>query len=219
MVADHFKGDIFVRGNCDQAAFSMATMIRTPSAFLMDLLDTEHMDLVFELLEYCTEVSCQYLRLMAQTGCHMLSNGDSPAGPDMISPQMYERFALPFEQRNVEVAHACGLPYGLHICGDTTRILDPMVRTGTDALELDYKTDTETAHEALKDHVTFIGNLDPSGVVGRGTADQVRGETEKLLRVFSDTPKFILNAGCAIPQGTPSENIAAMVEVAGSFTR
>ena len=218
LMVEHFKGEIFVRGNCDQAAFSIATMIRTPSEFMMDLLDTEHEDLVFELLEYCTDVSCQYIRLMAQTGCHMLSNGDSPAGPDMISPLMYKRFALPFERRNVEEAHRCGFPYGLHICGDTTMILDAMMETGTDALELDYKTDTETAHDALKDRVTFIGNIDPSGVIGRGTAAQVCAETEKLLTVFSDTPRFILNAGCAIPQGTPSENIRAMIEVARSFS-
>ncbi len=31
IVVDHFKGEIFVRGNCDQDAFSIATMIRTPS--------------------------------------------------------------------------------------------------------------------------------------------------------------------------------------------
>jgi MtaA/CmuA family methyltransferase len=218
MTVDYFKGEIFVRGNCDQAAFSIATMIRTPSKFMMDLLDHEHEDLVFELLDYCTDVSCQYLRLMAQTGCHMLSNGDSPAGPDLISPRMYERFALPFEKRNVEVAHECGFPYGLHICGNTTRIMDAMIRTGTDALELDYKTDTETAHRALKDRVIFIGNIDPSGVIGRGTTDQVRSETQKLLEIFSDTNRFILNAGCAIPQGTPPENIRTMIEVAREFT-
>jgi uroporphyrinogen decarboxylase len=93
-----------------------------------------------------------------------------------------------------------------------------MVKSGTDALELDYKTDTNTAHDVLKDRVTFIGNIDPSGVIGRGTADEVRAETEKVLQVFSDTPRFILNAGCAIPQGTPSENIEAMIEVARVFT-
>ena len=219
IVVDHFKGEIFVRGNCDQDAFSIATMIRTPSEFMMDLLDAEHRDQVFELLEYCTDISCQYLRLMAQTGCHMLSNGDSPASPDLISPRMYETFALPFEKRNVEEAHRQDLPYGLHICGNTTAILNAMVESGTDALELDYKTDTLTAHDALKDRVTFIGNIDPSGVIGRGTALEVQVETEKLLRIFSDTPRFILNAGCAIPQGTPSENIKAMISVAAAFNR
>ena len=217
LVVDHFKGEIFVRGNCDQVAFSIATMVRTPSEFMMDLLDDEHRDEVFELLKHCSDISCQYLRLMAQTGCHMLSNGDSPAGPDLISPRMYETFALPFEKLNVSEAKSHGLPYGLHICGDTTAILNTMVETGTDALELDYKTDTQTAHDALKDRVTFIGNIDPSGVIGRGSAQQVQLETEKLLKIFSDTPRFILNAGCAIPQGTPPENIKAMVEAAASF--
>jgi uroporphyrinogen decarboxylase len=154
---------------------------------------------------------------MAQTGCDMVSNGDSPAGPDLISPAMYERFALPYEKRVADEAHRLGLPHALHICGNTTRILGAMVRTGTDCLELDYKTDTSAAHAALKGKVTLIGNIDPSGVLRWGTVQKVEEETRMVCRTFADTPRFILNAGCAIPQGTPGENIRAMVRVAREF--
>ena len=29
--------------------------------------------------------------------------------------------------------------------------------------------------------------------------------------MFADTPRFILNAGCAIPATTPAENLRAMI--------
>jgi len=214
LLVERFHGEVYVRGNCDQLPFSLATMVRGAAEFYMDLCSEEKEPLVHELLEHCSAAAVQYIRLMAQTGCDMVSNGDSPAGPDLISPEMYERFALPYERRAGEEAHRLGLPYTLHICGDTTRILDGMVRTGTDCLELDYKTDTAAAHAALKDRVTLIGNLDPSRVLRWGDARKVEEEARALCRAFADTPRFILNAGCAIPPGTPSQNIRALVRVA-----
>ena len=55
------------------------------------------------------------------------------------------------------------------------------------------------------DEVTFIGNMDPSGAIALGTVEDVRRETRKLLEVFAQTPRFILNAGCAIPRTEPRE--------------
>jgi uroporphyrinogen-III decarboxylase len=100
-------------------------------------------------------------------------------------------------------------------CDQLALSLATMVRTGTDCLELDYKTDTAAAHAALKDRVTLIGNIDPSGVLRWGDVNKVEAETRALCRAFADTPRFILNAG--IPQGTPSENLHALVRVAREF--
>ena len=92
-----------------------------------------------------------------------------------------------------------------------------MIETGTDAIEIDYKTDINIAHKVCKDRVVFIGNIDPSGVIAMGTPELVRKKTKELLEIYSDSPKFILNAGCAIPPITPEENIKAMIEVAREF--
>jgi MtaA/CmuA family methyltransferase len=212
VLREYFRDEIYIRGNCDQAPFSLASMMRTPEQWMMDLLTDE--DNVFALLEYCTAVTCQFIRLMAATGCHMVSNGDSPAGPEMISPAMYRRFALPFEKRVVERAHALGLPYTLHICGKTDVILMDMLATGADCFELDYKTDLAQAFSLFNDTACLIGNIDPSGVLALGTADDVKRETRRVLDVYSGCARFILNAGCAIPAETPSENLRAMIATA-----
>lgn len=201
---------LFIRGNCDQSPFSLAGEMRGLDQWLMDVAARQDDELVHSLLEYCMGVTCQFLRLMAATGAHMLSNGDSPAGPDMLSPRLYGTYALPYEQRVAACSHQLGLPYLLHICGKTDRILDRMAEIGAEALEIDFKTDLQRTHDVFKGRVTFVGNIDPSEVLARGTPELVRQKTEELLDMCADSPRFVLNSGCALPADTPPENIRAM---------
>ncbi len=216
LLKEYFKNEIYIRGNCDQAPFSVATMLRGTQNFMLDLMMAEE-HLVFELLNYCNNASVQFIQLMAQTGADMVSNGDSPAGPSMISSDMYEKFAMPFEKIMVDTAHSLGLPYTLHICGNTEIILELMLQTGADAFELDYQTDAAKVFNIYHDKATLIGNIDPSGVLALGTPDDVKIKTQQLLETYSGTNRFILNAGCALPPTTPSINIKTMIEVARAF--
>ena len=216
IIKSHFGNEIYVRGNCDQSPFSLASMMRGSQEWMLDLIMGEPEQLT-ELLEYCTDISCQFIRLMAQTGCDMVSNGDSPAGPEMVSPDMYEKFAMPYEKRVIDEAHKLNLPYTLHICGDTEVILEAMLKTGSDAFELDYKTDTQKTFDILHDKICFIGNIDPSGVIAMGTPELVQQKTKELLDIFTKTNRFILNAGCAIPANTPEENLKMMIKTARGY--
>jgi uroporphyrinogen decarboxylase len=216
LLKEYFKDEIFIRGNCDQAPFSLASMVRGIEDWMADLLLADE-ELIKDLLEYCTEATSQFIRLMAQTGADMVSNGDSPAGPDLISPDMYERFAMPFEKRIVDISHSLNLPYTLHICGNTESILDKMLSTGADAFELDYKTDAKKALNTFYKKAALIGNIDPSGVLALGSSDLVRKKTLELLEIYGGVNRFILNSGCAIPSSAPSINIKTMIETARSF--
>ena len=211
---DYFGDEVYLRGNCDQAGFSLASMMRGPAEWMMDLVDGSNREDAHALLAYCTEAALAFLRLMAATGADMVSNGDSPAGPDLVSPAMYAEFAQPYEKRLADEARALGRPYVLHICGNTTRILEAMLATGADALELDYKTDVRAARDAMKGRAVFLGNIDPSGVLALGTPALVEARTRELLEVFAGVPGFILNAGCAIPAETPPANLRAMIAAA-----
>ena len=210
--------DIYIRGNCDQAAFSLAGLIRGTEDFLVDIL-TEEEEKVRALLEYATRVTCGFMSLMAETGVDMLSNGDSPAGPDLVSPSIYQKFAYPYEKQIVRHSHKLGLPYLLHICGNTTAILDDMVDTGADCLELDYKTDVQAIRKATKDRTVFVGNIDPSGVICMGSMETVIETTKELLESQKNNPRFIFNAGCAIPAITPDKNVIAMLDVVRNYGR
>ncbi len=213
----HFGNEILIRGNCDQCPFTLASMVRGSEAWLTELLDPDQRERVGRLLQHCTDITLQFVRLMATTGAHMISNGDSFSGPELISPDLYREFALPYERQVVALSHALKLPYVLHICGNTAPILQHMLASTTDGLDLDYKTDVRLAHKIMKDRTVFIGNIDPSGVLAMGTPALVEKTTGRLLEAFADTPRFVLNAGCAIPPVTPPENLRAMIRAARLF--
>ena len=215
ILRNYFGREIYLRGNCDQAPFSLASMVRTPAEFMLDIiLDPEN---VIKLLNKCTEVSTRFIHLMAEAGADMVSNGDSPAGPDMIAPELYRKFALPYERIMAETAHKHGLPYCIHICGNTDVILADLLRTQTDAVELDYKTDLSLIYKTFHNKITLFGNIDPSGVIANGTADLVEKKAREILEIYRDSPLLVMNAGCAIPPTTPSENIFRLIEVTRNF--
>ena len=212
----HFGNEVHIRGNCDQAPFSLACMLRGMQEFMMDIMEPDSRGRVLKLLDHCTGITCQFLSLMAQTGADVLSNGDSSGGASLISPGLYRELPHPYQKRIAAHAHSLGLPWGLHVCGKTNAILEDLAGTGADALELDFKTDAALAREALGNRVTFIGNIDPSGVLALGTPALVEATTHALMNTFADTPRFILNAGCAIPADTPPANLKAMIRAARS---
>jgi MtaA/CmuA family methyltransferase len=189
-------------------------MMRGTVEWMIDLTDPKKELLVFRLLDYCEQATSQFIRLMTETGVHMISNGDSPAGPDMISPAMYRKFAAPYEKRIADLTHELGLPYLLHICGDTTGILDDLAGLGLDALELDFKTDAQKIHDTCGNLVTVSGILDPTYVFAHGKPEFVTEKTRELISIYHDSPRLILCSGCAVPPHTPSENVKAFVKAA-----
>jgi uroporphyrinogen decarboxylase len=214
LIKRHFGDRHYVRGNCDQAPFALACLVRGMEGFLMDIAEPANEEKVWRLLEYCETACRQFLALMAGTGCDMLSNGDSAGGSSVVSPRLHRQYAHPFEKRLAAYSHELGLPWGIHVCGKTDPILEDLAATGAELIELDYKTDAARACEVFRGRAAFIGNIDPSGVLALGTADEVRRKTRDLCGVFAGNPRFIVNAGCAIPADTPAENIRALVDAA-----
>jgi uroporphyrinogen-III decarboxylase len=132
---------------------------------------------------------------------------------------MFEKFSRPYEERLVKELSEEGIFTVIHICGNTTSILDSLAKYDFCGFELDYKTNASHAKEtAGAGHVLF-GNINPSGTIARGTTEQVREAARKLIDAWKPGGYFILNAGCAIPASTPAENIHALVRAAQEFGR
>jgi uroporphyrinogen decarboxylase len=69
-------------------------------------------------------------------------------------------------------------------------------------------------HDAFGNRATLIGNIDPTGVMAQGSPELVESKCRELMGIFQDSPRLILNAGCALPATTPPENLRAMVRTA-----
>ena len=121
---------------------------------------------------------------------------------------------LPYEKDAAACAEELGRLHVLHICGDTSMILEDLLETGSAGFELDYRTDTRKARDVMKGRAVFFGNIDPSGVLALGSPDKVAKKTRELLDLFAGNPRFVLNSGCALPATTPLDNIRAMIKEA-----
>jgi MtaA/CmuA family methyltransferase len=214
LMAKQVGSEVAIRGNADQAAFSLACAVRGMEAFLMDLVaDSDNPNLT-RLLEVCYQGHLATHLAIAKAGAHFNSMGDSPAGPDVCSPAIFERFARPYEERLIKDLAAQGIFVIIHICGDTSRILPALSEYDFCGLELDYKTDPIKAKATVGRRHVLLGNIDPSGVIALGSPEKVRTATRALISAWKPGGLFILNAGCAIPPTTPPENIHALVETA-----
>jgi MtaA/CmuA family methyltransferase len=198
LISEALGDRVFLLAEADQAPFSLATR-SWARGVLMALTDPDREDLVRRLLDYATQQVIRYARALIDAGAHMTGMGDSIAGPDVCSPALYRRFAWPYERQVVETLAAGGTMIGLHVCGDSTRIIDDMVGTGSRLLAVDHKVSRAAVKEAARGVTTLIGTVDPSGVLARGTPDDVRAAARTDLAALAAGGGFILAPGCALP--------------------
>ncbi len=120
--------EVAIRGNADQGGFDLPCMVRGIETFMMDLLDAPDDPRLARLMEVCYQSHLAVHRALIKAGAHFTSMGDSLASPDVVSPQMFERVARPYEERLISDLAADNIFVVIHICGDTSRILDTMAR-------------------------------------------------------------------------------------------
>lgn len=214
LIAKEVGQHVCLLSEADQGPFSLASHILSPAELLPALLDPEKEALVHRLMEYTTEQVLRYARALIEAGAHLTMMGESIAGPDVCSPDIYRRFAFPYAKHLIETLRAEGKELGMHICGNATKIIEPMVNTGSIFLQVDYKINHDACKQAASGKTTLIGTVDPSGVMALGTPEQVTQKARYDIEHLGKDGGFILSPGCVLPHTTPDENVFALVETA-----
>ena len=62
---------------------------------------------------------------------------------------MYREFALEPERKLVQEVQEYGIPFSIHICGNTNSIIEDMGTTGAKILEVDWQLDMQTTRERI----------------------------------------------------------------------
>jgi uroporphyrinogen decarboxylase len=172
------------------------------------------LDKIHQLLDYCRQVTTRYCLAQIEAGAHSTSIGESPSGPDVLSPRFYRKYAYPYVKKLVDELHTHGVKVAYHICGNATPIITDMVNSGADIIEIDQKADQKISKEAAAGKATLLGPVDPSGVMVKGTPEQVRAASREAFANLGMGGGFILGPGCALPATTPDDNIDAMIDEA-----
>ena len=217
VVVNEIGREAFIIGRGDQGPFSLACEIRGMSQFMLDLALGEQEDKIHQLLDYCREVSYRYCLAQIEQGAHATSIGDSPSGPDLLSPRFYRKYAWPHVKRLVDDLHAKDVILSYHICGNATPIVQDMVNSGANVLELDQKADMSVSKSTAQGKTTILGPVDPSDVMANGTPERVTQKCKEAIEILAPGGGFILAPGCALPPSTPDENIDAMIAAAREF--
>ena len=208
--------DVFVVACFDQYPFSLACALMGIDQVMLQLTDDR--PLVQALMERGLEYALAYARALAQVGADMLSGGDSPAG--LLGPRLYREVAFPYQQRLIAgLKSRVTQPISLHICGNTSHILQDMAATGAHVLELDHQVHITRACRLVGRDVTIWGNLDPVGLLARSAPSQVGQATCALLEAVQTCAhhRFVLSSGCTLALETPAANLDAMFDACRSY--
>ena len=214
-LVDEIGDHVFVMGRADQGPFSIACMLRGTTQFMMDIM-TEDKKVITDVLEYCRKASAIFAKAQKDAGAHATSIGDALAGPNLISPDMYREFALEPERKLVEEVQEYGIPFSIHICGNTNSIIEDMGTTGAKILEVDWQLDMQFARERIPLSTVLMGNIDPSFPLVLGTPKDVDEAVKNVIAATKGRGHFV-SSGCAMGRNTPPENFRAFVSAARRY--
>jgi len=161
-------------------------------------------DALSELFKIGTEICTEYANVLYDHGADSVVIIDSESGPDLFPPPLFSKMVLPLYK---EMTAKMKRDTILHMCGDSTDILDPIAESGFAGVSIEEKTDMAYASQAIGDKICLIGNISPSKTLLLQTPADVKREAEQCI----EDGARILAPGCGIAPHTPLENIKAFV--------
>lgn len=195
-------------------AFDLFSLTRSLVPFCHDLFDCP------EVVARAVSAATPDIVAMAQmplrvTGGRRVCLYPMRSSASFISPQMFERWALPALKQMVATFYKSGAVSVLHCDGNWTPLL-PYLRElprASCVVELDGMTDIFRAKEVLGDWLCLKGDV-PASLLAQGEPDQVMDYCQKLVREVGREGGFILSSGCEVPLDARPDNVAALIRAA-----
>jgi uroporphyrinogen decarboxylase len=134
-----------------------------------------------------------------------------------ISPELFDRFVMPYFKELVDQAHNHGIKVVLHSCGSIYRVIPRLIEAGVEILHpLQAKAknmDAEYLCERYLGKIAFMGGLDAQNILPFGTADEIKKEVRRLKKTFGGNYIVSPSHETLLPN-VPMENVVAMMETA-----
>ncbi|RLD10309.1 MAG: hypothetical protein DRI44_06340, partial [Chlamydiae bacterium] len=133
---------------------------------------------------------------------------------DLIcSPEMFDKFIMPWFKKFTQQAHDHGYQAILHSCGAIHKVIGRLIDADVDCLHpLQAKADNmdaETLSKDFKGQIAFMGGIDTQDLLVNGTPDEVAEDVRRVKKLLG--PNLIVSPSHeAILPNVPPENIEAM---------
>jgi uroporphyrinogen decarboxylase len=132
----------------------------------------------------------------------------------MISPGDLRRLVFPWLAKLARIAHAKGMPFLLHSCGNLRQIMNDLI----DVVEIDARHSFEDAIEPVAeakrrygDRIAILGGADVDFLC-RSTEDEVRAYTRRLIDECAPGGGWALGTGNSVANYIPLPNYLAMLD-------
>lgn len=154
---------------------------------------------------------------LAAAGTEAVFIADGWASCDVISPRMYEEFALPYQVSITEAAHKAGLRIILWNEGNILPILQRQSCVKVDAFAFEQPRKgvdltIEAVRKAFGQKRCLFGNLDSELLLIRNDTNEIRQSVERQLSQSGKNAPFILSTGSPIPSNVEPEAVDTVIK-------
>lgn len=197
------KGSVPVSGWIEGPLAEACDLTGVSEMLLNLMIDPDFSNL---LMDKCMITAKDFAKAQIEAGCDLIGIGDAICS--QIDKDTYDLYIKQRHKELITFIHDRGASVKLHICGDTTHLLESLNELNTDIIDLDWQVDLDLAREKLGNGIVIGGNINPVIV-----QDKSEDEVYNLSRIMADKykdQKYILAAGCEITVLTPHQNLMAM---------
>ena len=201
--------------------FESSWYMRGFEQIFMDLV--ENPEFVYALLDRVTNFFIDHFTRMLEVAdgrVDLAFTADDIAGQRglLISPHMWRENIMPHHMRLNQAIHQFDVKVIYHSDGAVQEAVPGLIEMGIDVLQaLQFSAlgmDPAYLKNNFGDRLCFEGGVSVQTTLPFGTPDDVRAETEMLIRSLGKGGGYILGPSHAIQVGTPPENIWAMFDTA-----
>lgn len=187
-----------------QGPFTLAVQLAGATHLLRSIITNE--EFVLKLLEFTTETVRRYAVAANKAGAKLISISEPAAVT--LNKERFDKYVVPNANK---IYNELDCWKSMHICGDTSELLENMLSCDLDAVSLDQIMDYREVMPKIPSDKVLIGNLDPIELLGRSTPEKIREETLKLTKAMRKYNNFLCAFGCNCTNDSPVENLQAAI--------
>lgn len=176
----------------------------------------ENPQLVHKVLKKASAFITAYASALKKIGADGIIMAEPLAG--LLSPQLIEEFSTHYVREIVGTLQDKHFIVIYHNCGNAVpHLLSSIIDTGCYAFHFGDSVDMQSMLERIPRNYLVMGNVSPAKVFNKGTTEQVRLETLKLLNKCGRFNNFVISSGCDIPPDVDLDNVATFFKTVDGF--